>query len=138
MRMMRRWWRAEEGVAAIEGAIVLLTFIFLIFSMMEFLYVMFAYSTVVRAAETAARYGVVHATCSVATSDIQTAVIPVTITSSSCGTTCQALGPASPVPVLTINAEYDFQSAGFFLSFLESTLPIKATVCLPYLNTLPL
>ena len=76
MSAARSLYRCEVGVASIEGAIVLLAYTFLIFGIMELLYVLFAYSTVARGAENAARYAMVHNACSVTAANANVAVIP--------------------------------------------------------------
>jgi len=147
MSIARRWGRAEDGVAAIEGAIVLFAFIFLVFTIMEFLFVMFAYSSVVRAAENAARYamwnspnGCAWLESNVTSSVDQVGVIPVTITVGAGDCTpgvpvsCSTSGATALAGTVRVHAEYDFNSAGFFVSYLASTLPIKATVCVPMIT----
>jgi Flp pilus assembly protein TadG len=148
MSSIRGWSSDEEGVAAIEGAIVLLAFIFLLFTLMEFLYVMFAYNTVVRAAENAARYAMFHSANGCVAGFItnvenagEVVAIPVQISVVDCepgGATttinCSTTGTTALPGTIIVQAEYDFESAGFFLSVLGSRLPIEATVCVPLIN----
>jgi Flp pilus assembly protein TadG len=146
MSLTYRFCRAERGVAAIEGAIVLFALIFLLFTLMEFLYVLFAYNTVVRGAENAARYAMVNSQngcawlgSNVTNSVANVGVIPVTISVVSCtpGTpsVCNPASASAPAGSIIIHAEYDFDTSGFFVSVLASTLPIEATVCVPLMNS---
>jgi len=131
-----RWHLCEAGVSSIEGAIVLMGYIVLLFMIMEFLFVFFAYNSVVRGAENIARYAMVHNTCSVSSSASQITLIPITISSQGCTpapASCQA-GAVVPYSAEVYQATvlYDFQTSGFFgAGFLASTLPIQATVCVP-------
>jgi len=134
MSAARRLCRGQAGVASIEGAIVLLAYTFLIFGIMELLYVLFAYSTVVRGAENAARYAMVHNACSVTADNADVAVIPVTIVSSGCTkapASCQG-GTAYPTGVFQVTVAYTFPS--FFTRLLAAELPIQATVCVPLVS----
>jgi len=145
MTMMRRFCRADSGVAAIEGAIVLFSLIFLLFTIMEFLYVLFAYNSVVRGAENAARYAMVNSQngcpwlgTNVNSGVANVGVIPVTISVVSCtpGTpaVCNPASATAPAGTIIIHAEYDFDTSGFFVGVLASTLPLEATVCVPLIS----
>jgi hypothetical protein len=130
-----RWRECEAGVSSIEGAIVLLAYTVLMFMIMEFLFVFFAYSSVIRSAENIARYAMVHNTCNVSSSAAQVALIPITISSQGCSPAPASCQAGVPVPysaqVYEATVLYDFQTTGFFTGFLASTLPIQASVCVP-------
>jgi hypothetical protein len=147
MTILRRWRQNERGVAAIEGAIVIFAFIFLIFTIMELLYLLFAYNSVVRASQNAARYAMLNSPngcawleANVNDSVAHVGVIPVTITVGASDCTpgvpslCSTAAGAALAGTVRIHGEYDFKSAGFFSGILASTVPIATTVCVPMIQ----
>jgi Flp pilus assembly protein TadG len=135
MSAARPLCRCEAGVVSIEGAVVLLAYLFLVFGIMELLYALFAYSTVVRGAENAARYAMVHNACSVTAANTQVGVVPLTIVSSGCTpapASCQAGGTTYQTAVFQVTVSYTFQS--IFAEIFAPELPIQATVCVPLVS----
>jgi TadE-like protein len=129
-RGIRKIWRCQQGVAAVEFALALPLLLMLVFGLIDFGLAMYAKGLITNASQEGARFGAIYRLNSLSVSDIQTHVqaylqtagfpAPVTITVAGAG------GPSGSPLSVRVDYAYHLQTLPELVAGLAGDLDLSA------------
>ena len=129
-RGIRKIWRCQQGVAAVEFALALPLFLMLIFGVIDFGLAMYAKGLITNASQEGARFGAIYRLDSLTVGDIQTHVqgylqaagfpAPVTVTVTGAG------GPSGSPLSVRVDYAYRLQTLPELVAGLTGDLGLSA------------